>query len=318
VHKAGFVELSAAIAVATKLNFRAAAAELGMSASGLSHSIAALEARLGVRLFHRTTRSVSLSEAGEAFLARVQPALREITAAMTVANDHRDKPAGTLRINTSEGAAKQVLAPVIAEFLRRYPDMQIDIVTEGRFVDIVADGFDAGIRIAEAVPLDMIAVPIGAPDQRQAVVASPDYLRDRKRPKVPADLKHHQCIRTRLPSGKLYGWEFARLGQAAMINVTGALTVDNHNLMVQAALEGLGVAYLNDWFVREDISAGRLIRLLEDWTQPYPGLRFYYSSHRHAPAGLRAFVDLLRESPQEVTPMKRQHKRATEMAGRNR
>lgn len=294
MRSAGLPELNAVVAVATHRSFRAAAAELGMSPSALSHAIAALEQRMGVRLFHRTTRSVSLSEAGEQFLARLRPALREISEAMEAVNQFRDTPAGTLRINTSEGAARMILEPVVLAFLKRYPDMQVDLVTEGRLVDIVADGFDAGIRLAEVVPQDMIAVPC-SPDLSFAVVASPSYFQGRTRPLAPGDLLSHDCIRSRMPSGTIYRWEFEKRGEEVAIDVTGSLTLDNHNLMVEAALTGAGVVYTNEWAVAAHIEAGSLIRVLEDWTPAYPGLRLYYPGHRHVPAGLRAFIAIVRE-----------------------
>jgi DNA-binding transcriptional LysR family regulator len=302
-------ELNAVVAVATHRNFRRAAAELGMSPSALSHAIAALEQRIGVRLFHRTTRSVSLSQAGEQFLARVQPALREIGAAMDAVNDYRDKPTGTLRINSSEGAARMVLAPVVLEFLRRYPDMQVDIVTEGKLVDIVADGFDAGIRASETVPQDMIAVPC-TPPLRFAVVGSPAYFARRKKPRVPADLLAHQCIRSRYASGAIYKWEFEQHGEQQAIDVKGPLTLDNHNLMIEAALQGAGLIWTSEWAVAEYIAAGRLIRVLGDWSPPEPGLCLYYPGHRHVPAGLRAFIEVVREITTAAAKPPRRHAKA--------
>jgi DNA-binding transcriptional LysR family regulator len=293
--KAGLLELNAVAAVATHRSFRGAATEMGMSPSALSHAVAALEQRMGVRLFNRTTRSVSLSEAGEQFLARVRPALREISEAMEAVNQFRDKPTGMLRINTSEGAARQVLQPIVLEFLKRYPDMQLDLVTEGRMVDIVAGGFDAGIRLAEAVPQDMIAVPCG-PEQRFAVVGAPSYFNGRSRPTAPSDLVSHSCIRRRMPSGAMFRWDFEKRGEEVLIDVKGPLTLDSYNLMIEVALSGLGLAYVNEWTVAADIAAGRLIRVLEDWTPPFGGLSLYYPSNRHVPAGLRAFIGVIREA----------------------
>lgn len=295
MQRTGLVELNAVATVATRRSFRAAAAELGMSPSALSHAVAALEQRLQVRLFNRTTRSVSLSEAGERFLERIQPALREISAAMEQVNALRDTPTGTLRINTSEGAAEQVLKPVVLTFLKRYPDMQVEIVTEQRLVDIVADGFDAGIRLAEAVPRDMIAVPCG-PDQRFAVVGSPLYFKRHRKPVTPGDLAAHNCIRHRFSTGAVFRWEFEKRGEELAIDVKGSLTLTSHTLRVEAALAGLGLAYVNDSAVARHLAARRLIRVLEDWTPPFPGLRLFYPGHRHAPAGLRAFIAVLREA----------------------
>ncbi len=293
--RTGLVELNTVVAVASHRSFRAAATELGMSPSALSHAIAALEQRMGVRLFNRTTRSVSLTEAGEQFLAKVRPALREIAEAIDATNVFRDSPAGTLRLNMSEGAARQLLTPIVLEFMRRYPQMQVDLVTQGRLVDIVAEGFDAGIRLAEAVPQDMIAVPCG-PEQRYAVVGSPAYFNSRTHPKTPGDLVAHECIRGRLPSGAMLKWEFEKRGEQMVVDVKGSLTLDHYELWIEAALEGAGLAYINEWSVSHEISSGRLVRVLEDWTPPFPGLALYYPGHRHVPAGLRAFIGIIREA----------------------
>ncbi|SDR61125.1 transcriptional regulator, LysR family [Rhizobiales bacterium GAS113] len=289
----GLVELDAVLAVARHRGFRTAATELGMSRSALSHAVAALETKLGVRLFHRTTRSVSLTEAGEQFVAGIAPALGDIREAMERAGSHRETPAGTLRINTSVGAARQLMEPIVFEYLRRYPDMTVDIVTEGRLVDIVVDGFDAGVRLKELVPQDMIAVPLG-PDQRFAVVGSPAYFESHPKPRTPADLARHRCIRSRLPSGGIYRWEFARHGEAVAIDGEGPLILDEPNLMLAAARAGIGLAYLSEWNVAADLAAGRLVRVLEEWTPPFPGLCLYYPGRRHVPAGLRAMIDLIR------------------------
>ena len=290
----GLLELNATVAVATHRSFRKAAAELGMSASALSHAVAALEQRIGVRLFNRTTRSVSLTPAGEQFLARVRPALQDIADAVEGANAFRDTPSGTLRLNTSEGAAQMILAPLILEFLRRYPDMRIDLVSEGRLVDIVADGFDAGFRLAEAVPLDMIAVPCG-PRLRFAVVGSPGYFEGRAKPLVPDDLRFHTCIRSRYPSGAVMRWEFEKRGQKLALEVDGPLALDNGNLMLTAVLNGGGLAWLSEWSVRQHVAAGRLVPVLEDWMPEFEGMCLYYPKQRLVPAGLRAFIDLAHE-----------------------
>lgn len=294
MQRSGLVELNAVVAVSKHRSFRRAAAELGMSPSALSHAIAALEQRMGVRLFNRTTRSVSLSGAGEQFLSRVGPALSEIAAAMEAVNDFRDTPAGILRINTSEGAARMVLTPMVLTFLRRYPEMQVDIVTEGRLVDIVADGFDAGIRAINAVPQDMIAVPC-SPPLRFVVVGSPAYFAGRKPPRSPADLSAHACIRSRFPSGAIYKWEFEKRGVGQIVDVRGPLTLDNHNLMIEAALQGAGLIWTNEWSVAADLAAGRLVSVLDDWSPSAPGLCLYYPGHRHVPASLRAFIEVVRE-----------------------
>jgi DNA-binding transcriptional LysR family regulator len=290
----GLFELNAVAAISAHRSFRAAATELGISPSALSHAIAALEKRLGVRLINRTTRSVSLSEAGERFLSRISPALREIAGALEDVNEFRDTPAGTLRINLKERAAYQILRPVVAKFLRRYPDMNVELIMEGRHIDIVAEGFDAGIRLAEAVPQDMVAVACG-PDSRFIVVGAPDYFARTSLPKSPSDLLRHECIRRRLPGGRLYHWEFEKRGEEIALDVPGHLTLDHDGLMVEAAMEGLGLAFVSEFWVTEHLAAGSLRAVLEDWTPPFPGLRLYYPRHRHMTAGLRAFVELLRE-----------------------
>ncbi|MEB0223264.1 LysR family transcriptional regulator [Pseudomonas sp. 10S4] len=294
MQKMGLLELNAVVAVSTHRSFRRAADELGMSPSAMSHAIAALEQRMGVRLFNRTTRSVSLSEAGEQFLARVRPALHEISAAMEAVNQFRDTPSGTLRINATEGAVQMLMTPVVVEFLKRYPDMRLDIVTDTALVDIVADGFDAGIRLSDSVPLDMIAVPC-SPPLKFAVVGSPDYFARHPKPRSPTDLAGHSCIRTRFASGTLYRWEFEKRGQQQIIDVNGPLTLDSHQLIVDAALQGVGLACTNEHSIAGHLAAGRLIRVLQDWLPPYPGLCLYYPANRHVPAGLRAFIELVRE-----------------------
>lgn len=287
-------ELQALAAIAAHRNFRAAADELGISPSALSHAIATLEKQLGVRLLNRTTRSVALSEAGENFLNQIRPALGQIADAMEGINAYRDSPAGTLRINASERAARLILEPVVLTFMRRHPQMRVELASEGRMLDIVAEGFDAGVRLAEFVPVDMIALPCG-PDQRFVVVASPDYLADAPPLAAPSDILAHRCIRWRFKSGALYRWEFEKRGEALTIDAPGPLTLDSEELIIRAACQGMGLAYMSEWSVRADLKSGRLVRLLEDWTPAFPGFRFYYPANRHAPAGLRAFIDVLRE-----------------------
>jgi DNA-binding transcriptional LysR family regulator len=234
-----------------------------------------------------------LSEAGAQFVDSVAPALSTIRVAIEQAGSFRDTVSGMLRINTSAGAARQVM-PQLIEFLQRYPEMKLDIVTEGRLIDIVADGFDAGIRLAETVPRDMIAVPFGN-TQRFAVVGSPAYFARHKPPRTPGDLHAHRCIRARMPSGAIYSWEFERHGEAVRIDARGSLMVDEPGLMLQAAHAGLGLAYLSEWNVATDLQAGTLLRVLEEWTPPLDGLCLYYPGRRHVPAGLRALIDMIRE-----------------------
>ncbi|MFL6708611.1 MAG: LysR family transcriptional regulator [Massilia sp.] len=294
MQKSGLVALEAALAVARLHSFRRAADELGMSPTSLSNAIAGLESGLGVRLFHRTTRSVSLTEAGAQFVARIAPALTEIRGAMDGINVHRQTPMGTLRLNASLGAARMVFAPLIQAYLRRYPDMHVEIVTDGRMVDIAAEGFDAGIRRGDMVPQDMVRIPIGA-DVAMAVVGAPAHFAQFPAPSSPADLASHPCIRTKFPSGAPSRWEFSRNGETVNLAVSGPLTLDDPGLMREAALAGIGLAYLAEWYVRDDLASGRLMRVLQDWTPSYASLALYYPSGRQMPAGLRAFVDLIQE-----------------------
>lgn len=287
-------DLTALAAIAAHRSFRKAADELGLSPSTLSHMMRVLEQNLGVRLLNRTTRSVAPTEAGERLVARLQPLLRDLDAALDEVDDFRSRPSGTLRINTSEPAARKLMKTVVPTFLARHPEMALDLVTEGKLVDIVADGFDAGIRLGEAVPQDMIAVRFGG-EMRFVAVASPAYLKARKPPRAPDDLNDHACIRQRLPSGKLYRWEFERHGQELAIDVPGALTLDNMELMADAAVDGLGIAYVSIFVAQPRIDSGKLVSVLDDWCPPIPGLFLYYPGHRHVPAGLRAFIDVMKD-----------------------
>ncbi|KZY47785.1 LysR family transcriptional regulator, partial [Roseovarius sp. HI0049] len=275
-------------------SFRAAALDLGMSTSALSNAIAKLEGQLGIRLFNRTTRSVSLTEAGHRFVDQVSPALRDIHHALDTARSQQETPSGTLRINTFATAAQEILSPLILEFLRRFPKVQIDVVTEGNLVDIVADGFDFGVRSQHLVPTDMIAIPLG-PARRHAVVAAPSYLQNREVPRTPSDLKAHPCIRVRLPNGALFRWQFESDGQPVHVDVDGPITLDEASLARIAVLEAVGIGYFMESNVREDIAAGRLVRILDDWTPPVAPLCLYYPSRRNPPAAFKVFVDLARE-----------------------
>lgn len=293
MNTSGLNELEAVLAVARHRSFRAAATELNVSTSALSHSVAGLEARMGVRLFNRTTRSVSLSEVGAEFVSTITPALSTIRVALEQAGNRQALPSGTLRLNTSAGAAKQVM-PLLLEYMRRYPQMKLDIVTEGRLVDIVAQGFDAGIRLGDSIPQDMIAVDI-SPRQRFAVLGSPAYFSSRPFPLTPLDLNGHECIRCRMPSGAIYRWEFERHGEAITVDVQGPMTLDNPTLMLEAARAGFGLAYLTEWNAAADLASGALVRVLEEWTPSFDMLRLYYPGRRHVPAGLKALIELIRE-----------------------
>mgnify|MGYP000862471725 CR=1 FL=1 len=284
----GLKTLDAVLAMARRGSFRAAALDLGMSTTALSHSIARLEASLGVRLFNRTTRSVSLSDAGRAFVDRIAPAVAEIRGAMETAQSQRLTPSGLLRINASVQAGREI-APLVMAFLRRHPEMQVDLVTEGRLVDIVAEGFDLGVRPADLVPRDMIALPFGKP-QRYAVVASPNWVASHGLPQTPADLPLKDCIRVRLPNGALFRWTFERDGEAIQIEAQGRLTLDEASIARTAVLDGIGIRFFIEQDVADDITAGRLIRLLADWTPPRPGFSLYYSGRRNPSAGFAAFL----------------------------
>lgn len=294
--RASQVELEAVVAVARLGGFRAAARDLGMASSALSHAVAALESRLGVRLFNRTTRSVALSPEGEQFVAEVAPALAAIAAALERVEDHRAEPSGQLRLNMAPGAARMILSPLIFEFMRLYPAVDVEIATEGALVDVVGQGYDAGVRLAEFVPPDMIAVPITR-TMRSVVVGSPAYLEGRARPQTPHDLMAHRCIRARMASGAIYRWEFERREQSLKLDVPGGLILDQSDLMLQAALAGQGLAYLSQSATAEHIAAGRLVAVLEDWSPAYPGLCLYYPSRRNIPSRLRAFIDLVQAMP---------------------
>lgn len=294
MYRPGLNDLDAVMAVARRGSFRAAALDLGMSTTALSNAVARLEAELGVRLFNRTTRSVALSDAGRVFVEQVGPALRDIHGAMEAVRSRQSIPSGTLRINAFATAGREILSPLILEFLRRYPRVHVDLVTEGRLVDIVAEGFDIGVRAAGLVPSDMIAVSLRRP-QRYAVVASPAYFRRRDVPRVPPDLAGHPCIRVRLPNGALYRWQFEKDGQTAQIDVDGPITLDEASLARIAVLEGVGIGFFMEPDVRSDIEAGRLVRVLEDWTPDRPGLCLYYPGRRNPSAALKAFIGLARE-----------------------
>ena len=292
--RTGLTEFEAVLAVARLGSFRAAAGEMEMSTSALSQSVASLEARLGTRLFHRTTRSVRLTEAGERFVADLAPAVAGIRDAVDRAGEEATTPSGTLRLNSSTGAARWLMLPLLIPYLQRYPNVHLDLVTEERMIDIVREGFDAGFRTVDTVPGDMIAVPLGPPI-RFAVVGSPAYFAAQGRPKTPADLAGHRCIRARMPAGHIYHWEFERHGEAISIDVEGQLTLGQPDLMRESARAGLGLTYLTEFNIAEDLAAGTLERVLDDWTPPFDRLCLYYPGRRHVPAALRALIDLIRE-----------------------
>ncbi|MCZ4257016.1 LysR family transcriptional regulator [Sulfitobacter sp. G21635-S1] len=287
-------DFDAVLAIGRRGSFRAAALDLGMSTSALSNAIAKLEEQLGVRLFNRTTRSVSLTGAGRRFVDQVSPALRDIHQALDTVRAQQETPSGALRINTFATAGREFLAPLVLEFLRRFPEVRVDVVTEGNLVDIVADGFDFGVRSQPLVPSDMIAIPIGPP-RRYAVVAAPAYLENRELPQVPSDLLVHDCIRTRLPNGGMFRWQFQADGEPVQVDVQGPITLDEASLARIAVLEAVGIGYFMESDVQADIDAGRLVRVLDAWTPPLSPLCLYYPSRRNPPAAFKVFVDLAHE-----------------------
>lgn len=291
----GIFELQAVLAIADTRNFRAAARELDLSASALSHAVSALEKRLGVRLFHRTTRSVALTDAGEHFVARIRPALGELQGAVESINDFRETPRGTLRLNTNEPWARQLFTPLVVEFLRRFPQMKVELACESRMVDIVKEGFDAGIRLRDTVPADMVAVTCSRP-QRSLVVATPAFVRAHGAPKMPRDLLDYDCVVLRRPNGGRYHWEFERDGRSLEVDVKGRIAVDTLSVLIDAALAGLGFAYVGEEEVADLLKRRRLVRVLEPWCPTWAPLAIYYPGHRQVPAGLRAFIDLAKAS----------------------
>ncbi len=295
--KASLSELEAFAKVAQCGGFRAAARELGGSSSAVSHAVAALEERMNVRLLNRTTRSVALTAAGAKFLEDILPALAAIDGAVDNVGEHLSEPTGVLRLNMAAGAARFIMAPLIRDYLDRYPRMQVEIVGEAALVDVIGKGFDAGVRLRDSVPPDMIAVPI-IPQLRCVVAGSPTYLSDRPMPVVPHDLLAQQCIRYRMGSGRIYPWEFAREEERLALDVPGRLILDDSRLMLDAALAGMGIAYLAEEAAAPYFREGRLIPLLRDWMPEEPPLCLYYSGRRHIPAKLRSFIDLARAHAQ--------------------
>jgi len=282
------------LAIVRRGSFRGAAVDLGISTTALSNAIAKLERQVGVRLFNRTTRSVSLTDAGRAFVDRIGPAVQTIQEAFDDARSQQETPSGTLRINSFATAAREILSPLILEYLRRYPQVHIDLVTEGRLVDVTAEGFDLGIRAFDFVPSDTIAIPLGPP-RRFAVAASPTYFAKHEKPRTPQDLLQHACIRVRLPNGALYRWHLEKDGQPLQIEVQGPITLDEASLSRLAALASVGIGFFMESDVREDLEAGRLVRVLDDWTPSMAPLSLYYPSRRNPSAAFKAFIDLARE-----------------------
>jgi DNA-binding transcriptional LysR family regulator len=287
-------DLQAFLAVARERSFTRAAAQLGVSQSALSHTIRGLEARLGLRLLTRTTRSVAPTQAGERLLRTVGPRFDEINAELSAISELRDKPAGTIRITTGEHSADTILWPALAKLLPNYPDINVEVIIDYGLTDIVAERYDAGIRLGGQVAKDMIAVRLG-PDMRMAVVGAPSYFEKRRRPKAPQDLTTHNCINLRLPTyGGLYAWEFEKNGREMKVHVEGQLVFNNIALRLNAALAGLGLAYLPDDVVKTCIAKRQLVRVLADWCSTFSGYHLYYPSRRQPTPPFSLLVDALR------------------------
>lgn len=289
-----FNDLQAFVTVAREGSFTRAAAVLGVSQSALSHTIRGLEARLGLRLLTRTTRSVSPTEAGERLLLAVAPRFEAIEAELAALSELRDKPAGTIRITTAEHAVNSILWPRLAEFLPNYPDIKVEITVDYGLTDIVAERFDVGVRLGDQVAKDMIAVRIG-PDMRMAVVGAPTYFLKRSRPQTPRDLAMHDCINLRLPAhGGLLVWEFERDGHAVNVRAEGQWIFNGSTAILRAALAGFGLAYLPEDMTQAHLAEGRLERVLEDWCPTFPGYHLYYPSRRQSSPAFALLVDALR------------------------
>ena len=287
-------DLLAFVAVGREKSFTKAAAKLGVSQSALSHTMRALEARLGVRLLSRTTRSVAATEAGERLLDTLGPRFDEIDAELSAVSELREKPAGTIRLTATEYAANAILLPKLAKLLRDYPDIKVEITADYGLTDIVAQRYDAGVRSGEQVAKDMIAVPI-APNMRMAVVGAPSYFRKRPKPKRPQDLIDHNCINLRLPThGGLYAWEFGKDGRDLKVRVDGQLTLNTTAQMLNAALVGGGLTYVPEGLAEPYVTKRRLTRVLEDWCPPFSGYHLWYPSRRQPSAAFSLLVEALR------------------------
>jgi DNA-binding transcriptional LysR family regulator len=287
-------DLTAFLAVADARSFTLAATKLGMSQSALSQIVRRLEERLGLRLLTRTTRSVAPTEAGARLLQTLAPALSELDASIAALSELRDKPAGTIRITSVEHATETVLWPVLVRFLRTYPEVKVEVVSDYELADLAAQGFDAGVRLGEHVDKDMIAIAI-APEFRPAIVGAPSYFNSNDRPKMPQDLVRHQCINLRLSSTRgHYIWEFAKGGRQPKVRVDGRIAFNSIAMLRGAALDGVGLANLPDDYVTQEIADGRLVRVLQDWCPPHPGYHLYYPSRRQPTQAFALLVDALR------------------------
>jgi len=291
-------DLQAFLRVLRAGGFREAARSGGDSASRLSEAVRRLEARLGMRLLHRTTRSVSPTEAGARLAERLAPALAEVQASLDVVNHFRDRPAGTLRLNVPANVARTVLPNIITPFLKRYPEIRLEVVVEDSLVDLMASGCDAGIRYDERLEQDMIALPIGPKTQRLVTAAAPAYLAERGSPRHPRDLLQHACLRGQFSGGAVPAWEFERAGEVVRVDPPGPLQVRLGaalDLAVQAAVDGLGIIHLFEDWLQPHLDSGALVPVLKPWWQSFPGPYLYYAGRRHLPSPLRAFVEFVRE-----------------------
>lgn len=302
-------DLAAFVVVAEQRSFTRAAAKLGITQSSLSHTVRRLETRMGVRLLARTTRSVAPTDAGERLLRTLGPAFGEIQRGVAELGELRDRPAGTIRITTAEHAAETVLLPALARLLPKYPDVKVEVTLDYGLADVVADRFDAGIRLGEQVAKDMVAVRIG-PDVRMAAVASPAYFENRDRPRKPQDLASHLCINLRLPTaGTFYAWEFEKAGREVRVRVEGQLAFNALPPCIRAARAGLGVTFVPEDMVLADVREGRLVRVLEDWCAPFPGFHLYYPSRRQLTPAFSLLVDALRYRRTPERPRRRATRR---------
>ncbi|WP_110649765.1 LysR family transcriptional regulator [Salinicola peritrichatus] len=295
---ADLADLQAVLAVAKANGFREAARLTGSSPSRLSDAVRRAETRLGVRLFHRTTRAVTLTQAGEALVARLSPALAEVESALDAINGFKNRPAGTLRLNVPVSASRLVLPSILPAFLKAYPEIRVEITADSAVTNILAAGYDAGIRYDERLEQDMIAVPIGPREQRFALVASPDYLARRGMPVHPQELLQHACIRGRFTNGNLPAWEFEKGEELIQIEPRGPLEVSiggGVDLGVEAALQGVGLIMIFEQWVEPYLASGALVPVLESWWPRFSGPYLYYSGRRLVPAPLRAFIDFVRE-----------------------
>ncbi len=293
MNRTQLAQLAVLAAVSERRSFRAAAKELQIAPSAVSHAVSSLEESLGVRLLARTTRSVAPTEEGRLLLQRLKPALDEIGIALEAVTEAGGRPAGNLRVTAPRFASDILLAPRLGEFLNRYPEITLEIANEDGFIDIVREGFDAGIRLEESLEADMIAVR-ASPNLTTVIAGSPDYFERHPKPLHPSDLVHHRCIKRRFTNGTIYRWEFEKDGQELVVAVDGPLIVSEDRLALIAALNGAGLAYLFDLRVEDEVASGKLVRVLEDWCSPYPGPFIYYPSRRQMRPALRAFIDFFR------------------------